>query len=91
VGAVNAGLSSLGQLDSASGGSLVRLLADEQETLAGLSGPRCYMVSNIGSLLVLQVGGKLLGGKSVRAEPEVVLGVENVPWIGQLRHFTCFV
>lgn len=37
------------------------------------------MVGDIGSLLVLQVGGKLVAGDRLGTEPEVVLGVDDVP------------
>ena len=37
------------------------------------------MVGNIGGLLGLDVAGQVLGLDSIRAEPEVLLGVDEVP------------
>lgn len=67
------------QLDDTGRGLLVGLLGVEQKTLAGLSSPGHNVVSDIGSLLVLQVGGELLAAYGVGAEPEVSLGVDDVP------------
>ena len=67
------------QLNDTSRGLLVSLLGVEQETLAGLRGPGNGMVSNIGDLLVLQVGRKLLSADGIGTEPEVCLGVDDVP------------
>lgn len=60
-------------MDSAGWGGLVlALLSKEKETLSGLAGPSSEVV-------VLQEGGDLLRVNSIRAEPEELLGVEEVP------------
>lgn len=69
------------QLDHTSRSGLVGLLGIEQKTLPGLGSPRDDMVGNIGSLLVLQVGSELITSQSIGAEPEVVLGVDDVPMV----------
>lgn len=61
------------QCDGASGRRLVlALLVEEQQTLAGLAGP-------CGEVVVLQQRGHLLGVDGLRAEPEELLGVDEVP------------
>jgi hypothetical protein len=66
------------EVDGAVGSSLVALLAVEEETLAGLGGPRGDMVGNIGDLVGLERGDGLeVDGLS--AEPEQLLGVQEVP------------
>lgn len=68
------------QLDGAMGSRLVPLLlAVEQKTLASLAGPRSNVVGGVGNLLVLQVVGESLGVDSLVAEPEELLGVDEVP------------
>ena len=75
VGALRDGLSSLSKRDSAMGGRLVgRLLAEEQETLASLGSPGSKSV-------VLEEGGDGLGVDGISTEPEVLLGVDEVPSI----------
>lgn len=64
-------------MDSALGGGLV-LLAEEEETLASLGGPGSDVVGNISNLVGLEVGGSLQVN-SIRAEPEELLGVNEVP------------
>jgi hypothetical protein len=66
------------EVDGAVGSSLVTLLAVEEETLAGLGGPRGDMVGNISDLVGLERGDGLeVDGLS--AEPEQLLGVQEVP------------
>jgi hypothetical protein len=77
-----AGLISTYKLDDTSG--VARLLAVEQETLSGLGSPGGNVVGSLGSLLSLQVGGKLLGGDGLRAEPELLAGVDEVPFRSKL-------
>jgi hypothetical protein len=61
------------QSDGASGRGLVlALLAEEEQTLAGLAGP-------CGDVVVLEQTRELLGVDSLGAEPEELLGVEEVP------------
>lgn len=61
------------QCDGAGGRSLVlALLAEEQQTLSGLAGP-------CGEVVVLQQRGELLGVDGLRAEPEELLRVDEVP------------
>jgi len=71
------------KVDSTVRGSLVALLAVEEEALAGLSGPRGDVVGDIGSLVGLERGNRL-EVDGLRAEPEELLGIEEVPgWWGQ--------
>lgn len=65
--------------DSASGS--LGVLAVEQETLSGLTSPGDDIVGDVGSLVSLEVGELVLGG-SLGAEPEMVLGVDEVAWMG---------
>lgn len=61
------------QVDGAVGGGLVlALLGEEKQTLSGLAGPG-------GKVVVLQEGGDLLGVNGITAEPEELLGVDEVP------------
>lgn len=66
------------KVDGAVGGSLVTLLAVEEEALASLGGPRGHMVGNLGDLVGLERADRLQVD-GVRAEPEELLGVEEVP------------
>lgn len=68
------------QLNDTSRGLLVSLLGVEQETLAGLRGPRHDVVGDISGLLVLEIGGQLLVAQGIGTEPEVSLGVDDVPF-----------
>lgn len=54
------------------GGLVLALLVEEKQTLASLAGPG-------GKVVVLEEGGELLGVDGVGAEPEVLLGVDEVP------------
>ena len=66
------------ELDGAVGGSLVALLAVEEETLSGLSSPRGNVVGNICNLVGLERGDRLdIDG--LGTEPEESLGVDEVP------------
>lgn len=61
------------QCDGAGGRGLVlALLVEEQQTLSGLAGP-------CGEVVVLQQRGHLLGVNGLGAEPEELLGVDEVP------------
>lgn len=60
------------------GSSLVRLLTEEKETLAGLGSPGVHVMGNIGSLISLE-GADRLGVNRLRAEPEELLRVKEVP------------
>lgn len=70
------------QLDSTSRGGLVALLAVEQKTLSSMGGPGDDVVRNLSSLLALQIRNKLVLGDGFGTEPEVVLGVDQVPNLG---------
>ena len=59
-------------------GGLVALLAEEEETAAGLRSPGSDVVSNLGRLVGLE-RGESLGVDGIAAEPEKLLGVEDVP------------
>lgn len=54
------------------GGLVGTLVGEEKKTLAGLARPGCEVV-------VLQQGRKLLGVNGLGAEPEELLGVDEVP------------
>lgn len=65
-------------MDGANGSSLVALLVEEEETLAGLSSPGSDVVGNIGDLVGLErADGLEVDG--IGAEPEELLVVEEVP------------
>ena len=66
------------KLDGAVGGSLVALLAVEEQTLAGLGGPRGDVVGDVGDLVGLERADRL-EVDGIGAEPEQLLGVEEVP------------
>lgn len=59
-------------------GRLVALLAEEEKALASLGGPRSHMVSDLGNLVGFE-GADGLEVDGVRAEPEELLGVDEVP------------
>ncbi len=63
------------------GGSLVALLAVEEEALAGLGSPRGDVVGDLGDLVGLESSDGL-EVNGIRAEPEELLGVEEVPGSG---------
>lgn len=65
-------------MDRALGGSLVSLLAVEEQTLSGLRCPGSNVVGNAGGLVGLE-RCQGLGVDGISSEPEVLLGVENVP------------
>jgi hypothetical protein len=64
------------QVDDADGG---RLLAEEEKALAGVRGPGGVVVASLGGLLAAAVVGERLGVDGVGAEPEELLGVDEVP------------
>ena len=78
------------QLDGAMGRSLVRLLAEEQEALSSLSGPRGDVVGNINDLVGLE-GGDGLGVDGLLSEPEELLGVDQVPKRKRAGRLVCAV
>jgi hypothetical protein len=65
-------------VDRAGGGSLVALLAVEEEALASLGSPGSNMVGDIGNLVGFERGDRLKVD-GLRAEPEQLLGVQEVP------------
>lgn len=69
-------------MDSAGRGALIAFLAVEEQTLSGLGSPGSDMVGNVGGLLILQVCSELVLGNGIGAEPEVLLGVDEVPELG---------
>jgi hypothetical protein len=66
------------KVNGALGSSLVGPLAEEEQTLAGFGSPGSNMVGDTGSFVGLE-GRQGLGVDGIRSEPEVLLGVENVP------------
>lgn len=54
-------------------------LAVEEHALASLGSPRGNLVSNLGGLLLLQVGGQGLRIDGIGTEPEQLLLVQEVP------------
>jgi len=66
------------QVNSTLRGSLVAFLAVEEQALAGLGSPRSDVVGNISDLVGLERGDGL-EVNGLRAEPEELLGVEEVP------------
>jgi hypothetical protein len=66
------------KVDGTVGRSLVALLAEEEEALASLGGPRGDVVGNISDLVGLERGDGLQVNR-VGTEPEELLGVEEVP------------
>jgi hypothetical protein len=65
-------------VDSAVGRGLLTLLAEEEEALASLSSPRGDVVGDVSNLVGLEraMGLEING---LRAEPEELLGEEEVP------------
>ena len=73
------------QLDGALRGRLL-LLAEEQQTLAGLRSPRSDVMRNIGNLVGLERANSLdING--IGAEPKELLGVNQVPLTALARCF----
>ena len=66
------------KVDGTVGRSLVALLAEEEQALASLGSPRGNVVSDISDLVGLERGDGLQVNR-VGAEPEELLGVEEVP------------
>lgn len=64
------------------GSDLVRLLAEEEKTLASLGGPGGNVVRNIGGLVSLEAADGLQVDSLV-SEPEELLGEEKVPGGGR--------
>lgn len=58
---------------------LLRLLAEEEKTLASLSSPGVDVVGSLGDLISLEVADRL-GVNRLGAEPQELLGVEEVPF-----------
>lgn len=65
------------QLDGTLGSGLV-LLTEKEETLASLGSPRLDVVGDVGNLVGLERGERL-EVDGLGAEPEELLGVDEVP------------
>jgi hypothetical protein len=66
------------KVDGTVGRSLVALLAEEEEALASLGSPRGNVVGDVSDLVGLERADRLQVNR-VGAEPEELLGVEEVP------------
>ena len=67
------------ELNGAMRSGLVGALAEEKQALAGLGSPGSNMVGNISNLIMLE-SAHGLGVNGLRAEPEELFGVEEVPF-----------